>query len=198
MLNQTLFDYVKTNLKAGFSEEEIKKAATEAGWEKAEIVQAFRLAALKPPSFWRRAKKYFKKFGLLAAALILLIGGALVLSKNFDPKIKNNSSQVLGETLPLLPPTSLAEIKKRDETRLSDIKLLQEGLAKFFAVADRYPKNLDELISMGLIKTVPKDPKTGKAYLYIPLLDPPLHYSLSFILEAKTQDLKPGFHTVSP
>lgn len=134
---------------------------------------------------------------LLVLTPLIGFGSAWIYSrsgglKSARPEPLADSGQVAGALT-----ESQAEKSSRDEQRLSDIAALQTALEQYFTIHQLYPKNLAELENQSLVQALPVDPKTQEPYLYTPLGEPALYYSLSFLLELGRDNLKAGFHSVS-
>lgn len=184
-----LVSYIKQNLKDGFRRREIRNALFNAGWNKNDVEMAFQ--SVNGP---RR-----RLFGLLAVLIITpLVGfGSAWLYSKYEtgaPLPERPSAET--ETVAGLTQESQKERQDRDQKRISDIVLLQTALDQYFTAHQRYPGNLSELVTAGLLPDLPKDPKTAEPYLYNPLGDPPLYYSISFILEEEAGSFRAGFNNV--
>lgn len=93
----------------------------------------------------------------------------------------------------IIPGLISGPARARDATRKSDLRLIKSSLENYFNQNGTYPTNLAELEkgATPFIKKVPKDPKTGKDYVYITTGNPPSQYSLQATLENKgDKDLK--------
>lgn len=185
-----LLGYIKQNLKDGFKRSEIRAALFNAGWNKDDIDITFGSLDAK-----RR-----RLFGLLAVVIItplLGFGSAWLYSKYETgvPIAETPASQT--GTVAGVSVESKEEREIRDQLRIADIKTLQEALDKYFTAHQRYPKNLSDLAAAGFLQDLPKDPKTEEPYLYNPLGEPSLYYSISFILEVGAGGLEAGFNSVT-
>ena len=77
---------------------------------------------------------------------------------------------------------SLAFGSAKDAYRENDLGAISTELKGYYMVHKKYPGNFDELVSMGYMKDMPKDPETDKPYWYMPL-DNNQNYELSATLE---------------
>lgn len=218
MPQEELVRYIKQNLADGFGEMQIREALSSAGWQEAEIFQAFgeakgaasrplvsltprdlpppRLRLLKNPKF------FISLLTILIVLPLLTFAGLWVYGEYFQSQAPAASGQasppspeeqaVRGVTL------ESAESQTRDLQRLRAVAELQTALEIFYQNKKFYPQKLLELKQENILSDLPLDPKTGKYYLYTPLNEPPLHYSLSFLLETRVGSLDAGLHAVSP
>ena len=185
-----LINYIQQNLKGGFKKTEIRSALRGAGWADTDVKLAFQAVGAK-------RRRIMTVIFILVITPLIGFGSAWIYSRSGGLKSTTNgplpeSGQVAGTTT-----ESVAEQSSRDEQRISDIAALQTALEQYFTAHQLYPKNLTELQRQGLIRTLPVDPETQEPYLYTPLGEPALYYSLSFILETSTDNLKAGFQSVS-
>lgn len=144
---------------------------------------------------------------LVIILIVLILLPALGLGGFYGYKrlIENQEIEQTPAEVKTLPvDTSAAEKQRqekttRDKKRLADISLLQSNLDKYYKIARFYPKTLEDLTSTtsASITRLPKDPESGKTYLYSPFGQPPLNYSLSFVLETGVGTLEPGIQVVS-
>lgn len=205
MAEQSLVDYIKQTLASGFSENEIRKTLAEASWEAREIEEAFvQIHDGKPGARQREPQEDFftrhrRALVILLAAIVLLpvlaYGGFFLYQRFTVPKTEEAALPVYAT--PAQTPKTEDMEAKRDEQRIRDIKTLQDALDSYFAAKQFYPRDLTELISEATLTRLPADPKTNQLYLYTPLGDPALHYSLAFILEKGVGTLKAGLQVVS-
>ena len=153
----------------------------------------------KQESFFSANKKLF--IGLLIFIVVfpvLAYGGIIGYEKFFKSQ---GTQTVTPPSPPPAPPAAapdpLLDAKTRDSQRLEDIKNIQDGLSAFFTEKQTFPQTLGELVLAGKLTQVPTDPKTKQNYLYTPLGEPVLHYSLSFILETDHGTMKSGLQVGS-
>lgn len=183
-----LINYIRQNAKDGFSKKEIRNALFAAGWNSEEVDLAF------------LSIKDSKRQLLRTIALIIitpLIGfGSAWLYQTSRPDATSDAGPNVGEVSGVSTET-IEEKQTRDQQRISDIAALQTALEKYFSSHQLYPKNLSVLIAENLITSVPLDPKNKEPYLYSALGEPPLYYSLSFLLETKLDSLQKGFNSVN-
>ena len=68
----------------------------------------------------------------------------------------------------IIPGLISGPARARDATRKNDLRLIKSALENYYNKNGSYPANLAELEkgSVPFIKKVPKDPKTGKDYVY--------------------------------
>lgn len=224
MTDQSLTNYIKQNLANGFSETEIRGTLQNAGWYEAEIEEGFleakQGARPKPPESPAPEPEmqnpgFLARYGkpLLISLIILIAAPALVYGGIFAyQRFFSAEDSVPGQTNPPADQTTEAtaadrqaqEMAKRDEQRLDDVASLQSALGAYFAASQFYPKTLETLVSATTtaatstaLTVIPRDPKTNNAYLYTALGDPPLYYSLSFVLEEDVGTLKAGLQVVT-
>lgn len=220
MADLALTQYIKQNLEAGFSEEEIKQALRQVGWREMEIEEGFvtakhfALQSSQKSAAEELAEKqsFLSRRGLiiilviLIALPILVYGGFLgyqkikdyQASKNNQPPPQDQSLKANLESVAALEAKQKQEaMEKRDQQRLQDIEAIQTALQNYFTANQFYPKNLNALLEQKILTKLPLDPETQIPYLYTSFEDPALHYSLSFILETDAGPLKQGLQVVS-
>ena len=93
----------------------------------------------------------------------------------------------------IIPGLISGPARARDATRKNDLRLIKSALENFYNQYGYYPEKLIDLekTSIPFIKKLPKDPKTGKDYVYITTGNPPTTYVIQTILENKNdKDLK--------
>lgn len=93
----------------------------------------------------------------------------------------------------IIPGLISGPARARDATRKNDVRLIKSALENYYNQFGYYPAKLDELekTSTPFIKKLPKDPKTGKDYVYITTGNPPSTYVIQATLENKNdKDLK--------
>ena len=215
MPEQILLKYIKQNLAAGFPEEQIRQALRAAGWQETEIEQAiFEVEMLAPEEALTgnlpKAGGFFGKYGkplitvlvILIALPILGYGGLLTYQKFFQKK--NDLPPAATQTLK--PPANATQNQTpaqeqpegiRDRQRIVAVQNLQTALESYYETNKFYPQSLTTLVDQELLVALPRDPKTNEPYLYTPLGEPALHYSLSFLLETNLGTLKQGLQVVS-
>ncbi len=182
MADQTLIQYIKQNLQAGFSEAEIRQALLEAGWTETEAAEGFR-----EKNFWSKYRKaFFPVLITLVSLPIVGFGGFWIYQKI---SLEASKERVAGGVTTRPSPEDATV--KRDQQRLIDIQNLQASLQDYFVKHKFYPRSLREL------NLAPQDPKDQEPYLYTPFGNPPLHYSLTFILETEIGGLRAGLQIVS-
>ncbi len=212
MPHQDLINYIKQNLISGFAEAEIREALLGAGWQEAEIKDSMLVVRKALPSwafsqeqasleetpaapsrtavFLARHRKLLLTLLLLIAAVPLLTWGGM--------EIYQLLSSRPGESVQgLLEVAAEDAATTRDLLRLRHIQELQTALDNYFLVYKSYPRSLNELVELAILKRLPTDPKTLEPYLYSAFGNPVLYYSLSFILETKVGSLKPGLMVVT-
>lgn len=204
MPNPTLVKYIKDNLAAGFTAEEIKQTLNSVGWVEEEINHAFMSfpnSPLTPPANFlaTHGRTIITVLIILILLPLLGFGGFWVYQKfaktaqtQAPPNTRRANEAVRGATV-----SSATDPAGRDLTRLADIQNIQAALARYYAKNQFYPKRPEEMISAGLLIQIPLDPKTREQYLYASLGDPTLHYSLTFLLETAVGPLKAGLQNVS-
>ncbi|MEQ1592947.1 MAG: prepilin-type N-terminal cleavage/methylation domain-containing protein [Thiobacillaceae bacterium] len=65
--------------------------------------------------------------------------------------------------LTLITPNYFARLEQAKETTLKhDLASMRDAIDKFHGDRDRYPVNLDELVTLGYLRTLPPDPITGE------------------------------------
>jgi general secretion pathway protein G len=93
----------------------------------------------------------------------------------------------------IIPGLISGPARARDATRKSDLRLIKSALENYYNNNNSYPATLADL-EKGVppfIKKLPKDPKTGKDYVYITTGNPPGTFVLQATLENKNdKDLK--------
>ncbi len=212
MADRELLNYIHETSSSGFSHEQIRQTLADAGWLPQEIEEAFADAA--GPEGHRAAPhkitlpqdrgflaRHLKALITIFILIIFLPPAAYGTLWGYKKITGSGDSETsLGdatqeETAP--PVEAAAKIGKRDGQRLADITALQAALEIYFQTNQIYPKDLATLVATDIIATVPRDPKTGDAYLYSPLGEPALYYSLSFVLENPLGSLKSGLNNVS-
>ncbi|OGE84472.1 MAG: hypothetical protein A2846_01030 [Candidatus Doudnabacteria bacterium RIFCSPHIGHO2_01_FULL_49_9] len=217
MADQGLLSYIKQNLKDGFSENEIRQAVLGAGWGARDVEEAFSAASVKPqPARPAQSMDILEKelsadqpaqkpgplgrgakvFGSILPVLILLpvlgIAGFWSYQRFFTGAEEQvNSAMITAEQTAL-------EAATRDRFRLEHIESLQTALSNFYSTKQSYPVALEELAGANLLQTMPTDPATGENYLYAPLGEPPLDYSLTYIMETDYGTESKGLYTVNP
>lgn len=215
MADQNLLAYIKQNLKDGFSENEIRKALLGAGWTASDVDESFRDAKSQPqkpgqtmdilekeltadqPKKSGLFSNLGKKLTTIAAVVIALpvlgFGGFWIYQRFTSPTLKEvvNSATITSEQWD-------SEAAIRDRQRLENVETLQTALTAFYSLKTFYPQTLEELKNEKLLDLVPRDPSSGEPYLYISLGEPPVDYSLSFVLETDFGTLSSGLHNVSP
>lgn len=222
MPDPTLTQYIKQNLTAGFSEEEIRQALLQAGWRAIEIEEGFgevkssssKFAASdikeypEGPGFFSKYRKTLITVLVILVALPLLTyGGFLGYKKFLSPNKPSALTGPQSQTQPTGPSAeeqaraakekAEKETKSRDQQRVSDIQATQTALDNFLVASKFYPKNLNQLVDQNLLSKVPVDPLSKKPYLYSALGNPALYYSLSFLLESDIGTLQKGLQVVS-
>lgn len=93
----------------------------------------------------------------------------------------------------IIPGLISGPARARDATRKNDLRLIKSALENYYNQAGTYPATLADLEkgSTPFIKKLPKDPKTGKDYIYITTGNPPSTYVIQATLENKNdKDLK--------
>lgn len=93
----------------------------------------------------------------------------------------------------IIPGLISGPTRARDATRKNDLRLIKSALEDFYNTNGSYPASLQDLEkgATPFIKKVPKDPKTGKDYVYITTGNPPSQFELKATLENKgDKDLK--------
>ena len=93
----------------------------------------------------------------------------------------------------IIPGLISGPARARDATRKNDLRLIKSALENYYNQAGTYPATLADLEKgpTPFIKKLPKDPKTGKDYVYITTGNPPTTYVIQTILENKNdKDLK--------
>jgi hypothetical protein len=198
MGQEDLSKYLKTNLRAGFSETEIRQALRGVGWNEAQIQEGF--AGLKEeeapgkPGFFAKYRKALLIIIILAVGIPIAGFGSFWVYKKFVLKTPSPSSQEevqgIGTSQELTP-------VERDRLRLRDVQSLQAVLGRYHVAYQSYPKSLESLVTQGFTGGLPVDPKTGEPYLYSAFGNPALHYSLSFVLETDFGTLESGLETVT-
>ncbi|OGE75723.1 MAG: hypothetical protein A3C85_04610 [Candidatus Doudnabacteria bacterium RIFCSPHIGHO2_02_FULL_48_21] len=217
MIDPTLTSYVKQNLKDGFSQNEIMGALRSAGWHEADIEGAFHQTAPSQNTaaedlaldltdlpdqgsfFSRHRTAVIALFIFLIFAPIVGYAGFLAWQRYAAPQTTDESvtpppSPLNKGEVPIVNTAAIA----RDEQRLKDIQLLQDSLNAFLAAKKVYPKALAELTAEKFLEQLPADPDTGADYLYLPLGEPVLDYTLSFVLETDMGTLEAGLHETAP
>ena len=58
--------------------------------------------------------------------------------------------------------------KTRDSRRMADLEKIRISLEAFRQIGSSYPSSLNNLVGSSLLQIVPKDPKTGAIYPYVP------------------------------
>ncbi|MDP3741530.1 MAG: hypothetical protein Q8R08_04395 [bacterium] len=183
-----LINYIRQNSKDGFSKKEIRNALFAAGWKQKEVDMAF-------SSMGARRRTLARIIAVIVLTPLVGFGSAWLysISQNDIPEAQAPApGQVAG-----ISTETLEERQARDSQRIADVALLQTALATYFGTHQLYPKNLITLVTDSLMSELPKDPESQEPYLYNPLGEPPLYYSLSFILETGAGSLTKGFHSVS-
>lgn len=219
MIDQSLVSYIKQNLREGFSQSEIQTALVGAGWTPQDITQAFvesgavpaATAALPVDLTYQpdQPQSFLAKHGKLLIILLVVIillpilayGVFWAYERYIAAEAQPQTNTATPPPAPPPPPQAPAvdpQAAAHDRERLQDIKNLQSALDSYLGVKKVYPKLLDELVKENVISTIPLDPKSNVQYLYSPLGEPTLDYSLSFILETDAGALKKGLHEVSP
>ncbi|OGE77862.1 MAG: hypothetical protein A2751_02350 [Candidatus Doudnabacteria bacterium RIFCSPHIGHO2_01_FULL_46_14] len=227
MVDQSLVSYIKQNIRDGFPQNEIQTALVSAGWETADINEAFIQAGLMPQSkaapvnlppelagegltysptehtsFLARHGRLLIVIVVMIILLPVLAYGGFWAYQRYAVKSENLPTQVGIPTEVGTPPPAAPQIDAqaviRDEQRLKDIESLQTALETYFTAKKTYPKLLDELMAEKILTSVPTDPKSGVQYLYSPFGQTSTDYSLSFILESDIGTLKKGLNEVSP
>lgn len=213
MTNPELQNYVKQNLTAGFSETEIKQALLEVGWQETEITEAFAESknGLLPPTvkqFPPKSPETHESPNRLISTLLVLIALPVLAFGGFWAYQKLQKGKPVAETPSesQAPPneevrgtiTETEGVLARDLERLRAVEKLQIALDYFFQIKKFYPQKLTELEEEGFLPKLPVDPQTQKYYLYSPLGNPALHYSLSFLLENRLGVLENGLQVAGP
>jgi len=69
----------------------------------------------------------------------------------------------------IIPGLISGPARARDATRKNDLRLIKSALENYYNQYSRYPNKLSDLEAGAppFIKKVPKDPKTGKDYVYV-------------------------------
>src|SRR3989338_355119 len=218
MIDQALISYVKENLAAGFPENEIRDGLRKVGWREEEIEEGFLNAGGRPvsplpqvpqiedgpaetePGFFAKRKKTLLVALIIAvAAPILAFAGVMTYQKFIKteaPLPETEQAAAPQETAPSNAEKKSIEQQartQRDRQRLEDIAQIQSALSEYFTANSFYPKKLADLS----LVAVPADPKNHTDYLYNPLGEPALNYSLAFVLEEDVGMLKAGLQAVS-
>lgn len=212
MVDKELINYIHETAGSGFSHDQIRHTLADAGWLPQEIDDAFASIAepkgIIPPAhkvtlpqnrgFFAR---HLKSLIVISALIICLPLAAYGAVWGYQKFFNSESAAALGDAAsaePNSPPApTTAEKAKRDNQRLEDVAALQSALDTYFQANQIYPKDLATLLAAGYLTAIPRDPKTGDTYLYSPLNDPAIHYSLSFVLEGSVGSLAPGLQQVS-
>lgn len=227
MVDQSLVTYVKQNLRDGFAEGEIQTALVGAGWNAQDITQAFVEAGARPPKPAAAVDlpeelvsgdlnyspgeqgSFLSRHGRLLIIIVVLIillpilayGGFWAYQRFTAPSPAGQTPTTPPPVQPPAPPAAPKidpQAAARDQQRLKDIGGLQISLESHLTAKQAYPKLLDQLVAEKILTAVPLDPKSGVQYLYSPLGEPTLDYSLSFILETDIGTLQKGLNEVSP
>jgi hypothetical protein len=216
MASQELINYIKQTLDGGFSEDQVQAALMDAGWDQSEIEEGFsslKQISSRAPGPSASGKGFFGRYKklLLISTVVVVIVPALVylglmlyqsLSTQTETQPEAPAENVQAPTRPeedelKARQRELQEATLRDQARLQDIQSLQEALALYFETSSAYPQNLAALEEAGIIPQVPLDPKSELPYLFTPLGDPALYYSISFLLETNIGTLSSGLQTVT-
>lgn len=82
---------------------------------------------------------------------------------------------IIGTLLSLVTPRYFRSLQHANETALQhDLSVMREAIGNFRNDLNRYPNNLNELVSKGYLKSMPVDPITGASdsWVVIPPADP--------------------------
>ncbi|MBA3679451.1 type II secretion system protein GspG [Candidatus Saccharibacteria bacterium] len=125
-------------------------------------------------SFWKNIK-LTKGFTLLELLIVIVIIGVLAII--------------------IIPNLISGPARARDSQRKADLRSIKTALESYYNDQNSYPTTL-EVLTQGAapyIKTLPTDPKTKAAYIYIPAGNPPNSYVLKATLEnSSDKDIKSG------
>lgn len=207
MAEQELTQYIKQNLAEGFSDGKIREALGSAGWTNEEVQDAFRevksaaagssekghSAPYQKTGFFSAHRKLITTLIILLVVLPILAFGGLWFYQN--QKETNTADQVKGEFIQ--NPKAREEARQRDLTRLREIRDIQLALNKYFEGVSEFPQSLKILAEKNLLGRIARDPKTDKDYVYSALGNPPLFYSLAFLLETSVGTMRAGLHVAS-
>lgn len=217
MPDQSLLSYIKQNLGDGFSEMEIRQALLDAGWGAVDVEEAFLGAApvSRPQAtgmdilekelsldtssglgFLHRHGRGLILVLILVIILPVLGFGGFWAYQRYVGSAPPAKEEVNSATL--ASAQFETETANRDRQMIEHIETLQTALSAFYHTKRLYPQTIAELVTEKLLPDLPSDPKTGEDYLYIAFGEPPLDYSLTFVLETDFGTLKKGLNEASP
>ena len=196
---------------------EIRQALLGAGWGAMDVEEAFHAAGpgmlprasmdilekelsydtpVKTGFLHRRGKQLFTILILVIILPVLGFGGFWAYERFFGGAGDQTNDTEADATSVIMAEANAAAT--RDQQRVENIEALQTGLASFYNAKQYYPQTLEQLVVDKFLTDIPTDPSTAESYLYIPLGEPWLDYSLTFILETDFGTLSKGLNEVSP
>lgn len=218
MEHKELIDYITQTRARGFSDEQIRGALTEAGWQTDEIEQGLNPASNHSDEPAENSlpdgQGFFSKYKklLITSVLIIIVipaiafAGLIVYQKISDSRAAKTAAEQTQaeeqkrneEQKRLQEEAREKEASRlRDEQRINDIVSLQTALNSFRETNSAYPADLRELAEGEQLAALPFDPDPDKEYLYTPLGDPVTHYTIAVILETRLGSLDPGLRVFS-
>ncbi|XOU94169.1 MAG: hypothetical protein ACNFW9_04965 [Candidatus Kerfeldbacteria bacterium] len=157
------------------------------------------------------SEKRFPTIIIIAVvALLILFGFALWQEESNQGAIVNTgpetsfqptaiNEETIGEPAKELTEEESNEASDRDETRLTDIKKMQEALENYKDNNGNYPDNFEGLVP-DYMEIVPTDPSlNGTEYNYTGIgASPYMYYDMTYTLEVGVNDINPGMHVANP
>jgi hypothetical protein len=111
---------------------------------------------------YKKAAFYFKKASELSGAPLYVGLASRFFFEGGDTAMAINYIKVMIST------TTKDNLKKQYQVRLKALEAIFEienAVKKFKAEKDRFPRNIEELVLLGYLKQIPKDPYGGNFYL---------------------------------